>query len=139
MKSEMTDLPQHVAIIMDGNSRWASKCGLSRVEGHRAGARIIRHVVEIIDEYQIQYLTLFAFSTENWDRPRNEIRSLMQIFGNLIDSELQLLHEKGIRLYHLGLLFRLPVGLQRKVKGAIELTKWSAPQKGFQLKWEIPN
>ena len=123
MKPEMTDLPQHVAIIMDGNSRWARKCGLPRVEGHRAGARIIRHVVEVFAEYQIQYLTLFAFSTENWGRPRSEIRSLLQIFGRMIDSELQILHEKGVRLYHLGLLSRLPVGLQRKVEGAVELTK----------------
>ena len=123
MKFERADLPQHVGVIMDGNSRWARKHGLPRMEGHRAGARIIRHVVEVFTEYRIPYLTLFAFSTENWGRPRNEIRSLLQIFGRMIDSELQILHEKGIRLYHLGQLSRLPAGLCQKVKGAIELTR----------------
>jgi undecaprenyl diphosphate synthase len=114
---------RHVAIIMDGNSRWAKQHGLPRIEGHRAGAKNVRHVVEVFSEYNIGYLTLFAFSTENWGRPEIEVRSLLQIFRKMIDSELKLLHEKGVRLYHLGIINRLPEDLQRKVEGAVELTK----------------
>jgi undecaprenyl diphosphate synthase len=114
---------RHVAIIMDGNSRWAKQHGLPRIEGHRAGAKNVRHVVEVFSEYNIGYLTLFAFSTENWGRPEIEVGSLLQIFRKMIDSELKLLHEKGVRLCHLGIIHRLPKDLQRKVEGAIELTK----------------
>ena len=123
MLLEANNQPQHVAIIMDGNSRWAKQNGLTRLEGHQAGAKNVRHVVEVCAEYNIQYLTLFAFSTENWGRPRTEVKSLLRIFSEMIDSELKTLHEKGVRLYHLGQLFRLPERLQRKVKDAIELTK----------------
>ena len=123
MLPKVNNRPQHVAIIMDGNSRWAKQNGLTRLEGHRAGAKTVRHVVEIFAEYNIEYLTLFAFSTENWGRPRTEVRSLLRIFSEMIDSEIKRLHEKGVRLYHLGRLSRLPVGLQRKVKGAVELTR----------------
>ena len=123
MAPEVNNRPQHVAIIMDGNSRWAKQNGLTRLEGHRTGAKTVRHVVEVFAEYNIKYLTLFAFSTENWGRPRTEVRSLLRIFSEMIDSEIKRLHEKGVRLYHLGRLSRLPIGLQRKVKGAVELTK----------------
>ena len=123
MLPEVDNRPQHVAIIMDGNSRWAKQNGLTRLEGHRAGAKTVRHVVEIFAEYNIEYLTLFAFSTENWGRPKSEVRSLLRIFSEMIDSEIKRLHEKGVRLYHLGRLSRLPMNLQRKVKGAVELTK----------------
>ena len=123
MLPEVDNRPQHVAIIMDGNSRWAKQNGLTRLEGHRAGAKTVRHVVEIFAEYNIEYLTLFAFSTENWGRPKSEVRSLLRIFSEMIDSEIKRLHEKGVRLYHLGRLSRLPMNLQRKVKGAVELTE----------------
>ena len=123
MLPEVDNRPQHVAIIMDGNSRWAKQNGLTRLEGHRAGAKTVRHVVEIFAEYNIEYLTLFAFSTENWGRPKSEVRSLLRIFSEMIDSEIKRLHEKGVRLYHLGRLSRLPMNLQRKVKGAVELTR----------------
>ncbi|MFC1964506.1 polyprenyl diphosphate synthase, partial [Chloroflexota bacterium] len=123
MLPKVNNRPQHVAIIMDGNSRWAKQNGLTRLEGHRAGAKTIRHVIEVFTEYNIEYLTLFAFSTENWGRPRREVRSLLRIFSEMIDSEIKLLHEKGIRLYHLGRLSRLPMDLQQKVKRAVELTK----------------
>ena len=123
MSPEVNNRPQHVAVIMDGNSRWAKQNGLTRLEGHRTGAKNVRHVVEVFAEYNIEYLTLFAFSTENWGRPRVEVRSLLRIFSEMIDSEIKRLHEKGVRLYHLGRLSRLPGGLQRKVKGAVELTR----------------
>ncbi len=119
----LTNPPQHVAIIMDGNSRWAKQHGLPRFEGHRAGAKTVRHVVGVFAEYNIGYLTLFAFSTENWGRPKSEVRSLLRIFREMIDSEVKFLHEKGVRVCHLGVIHRLPVGLQRKVERAVELTK----------------
>ena len=117
------NLPQHVAVIMDGNSRWAKGHGLPRFEGHRVGAITVRHVVEVFAEYNMKYLTLFAFSTENWSRPKIEVRGLLRIFREMIDSELNLLHEKGVRLRHLGVMHRLPVSLQGKVEKAIALTK----------------
>jgi undecaprenyl diphosphate synthase len=118
----LTTVPQHVAIIMDGNSRWAKRHGLPRFEGHRIGAENAQRVVEIFAEYKIPYLTLFAFSTENWTRSKIEVRSLLQIFREMIDSELRLLHEKGIRLRHLGKMHNLPVSLRHKIEGALELT-----------------
>jgi len=117
------NLPEHVAIIMDGNSRWAKQHGLPRFEGHWAGARNVCPVVDVFVEYNIEYLTLFAFSTENWGRPKSEVRGLLRIFREMIDSELKLLHERGIRLRHLGVIHRLPLDLRRKIEGAIELTK----------------
>jgi len=123
MLPKVSKLPRHVAIIMDGSGRWAKQHSLSRLEGHRAGARNIRHVVEVLAEYEIGYLTLFAFSTENWGRPWVEVENLLRVFEEMLDSEVKLLHEKGIRLYHLGRLQRLPVDLQQKVKRALELTR----------------
>src|SRR4030042_6045133 len=116
------DLPQHVAIIMDGNGRWAKKRGLSRIEGHRAGTENIRRVAEIFAEYKIKYLTLFAFSTENWNRPSNEVKGILRILSDRLDPEIKRLHEKNIRVRHLGRLDALSPKLQQKIKQAIELT-----------------
>ncbi len=116
------DLPQHVAIIMDGNGRWAKKRGLPRIEGHRAGTENIRRVAEIFAEYKIKYLTLFAFSTENWNRPSNEVKGILKILSDRLDPEIKRLHEKNIRVKHLGRLDSLSPELQKKIKAAIELT-----------------
>jgi undecaprenyl diphosphate synthase len=116
------DLPQHVAIIMDGNGRWAKKRGLSRIEGHQAGTENIHRVAEIFAEYKIKYLTLFAFSTENWNRPSNEVKGILKILGDRLDPEIKRLHEKNIRVRHLGRLDALSPELQKKIKAAIELT-----------------
>jgi undecaprenyl diphosphate synthase len=117
------DLPKHVAIIMDGNGRWAKKRGLPRLEGHRAGTENIRRVIEIFAEYKIKYLTLFAFSTENWNRPSSEVKGLIKILSDRLDPEIKSLHEKNIRVRHLGRLDALSPKLQKKIKQAIELTK----------------
>jgi undecaprenyl diphosphate synthase len=117
------DLPQHVAIIMDGNGRWAKQRGLPRLEGHRAGTENIRLVSEIFVEYKIKYLTLFAFSTENWNRPSAEVRGLLKILSDRLDPEINRFHEKNIRVRHLGRLDALSPKLQQKIKRAIELTK----------------
>lgn len=116
-------IPEHVAIIMDGNGRWASERGLPRLAGHRAGTENLRTIIESSVEFGVKYLTIFAFSTENWDRPRREIKGLMNIFQNMLDKELQNLHENGVQLRHLGRLERIDPQLQEKVHEAIQLTQ----------------
>jgi undecaprenyl diphosphate synthase len=116
-------VPRHVAIIMDGNGRWARQRGLPRLAGHRAGTENLRRVIQRFGDYGVQYLTLFAFSTENWSRPRSEVDGLMRILGRVIRRELGHLHENGIRLLHLGRLEGLPPRLRRQVEEAMELTR----------------
>ena len=115
--------PTHLAIIMDGNGRWALEKGLPRISGHRAGTENLREVIEACAEFGIQYLTIYAFSTENWKRPPEEIQGLMKIFKSMLDRELKNLHENGVQLRHLGRLDRIDQELQQKVREAIELTK----------------
>ena len=121
-KIEITPTPNHVAIIMDGNARWAERFGLPRLEGHRAGTENIRRVIETFAEYHVKYVTLYAFSTENWKRPKSEVRGLMQILGRVINRETKALHENGVRIRHLGRLDRLSEKLQQQIRQAIELT-----------------
>lgn len=116
-------IPTHIAIIMDGNGRWARSRGLPRNAGHRAGVENLRPVLEASVEFGIKYLTVYAFSTENWDRPADEVQGLMNIMEDVIDRELSELHENGVRLRHLGHLERLRPALQQKVLNGIELTK----------------
>lgn len=116
-------IPTHVAIIMDGNGRWAQNRGLSRIEGHHAGTENIRRIIRCFARHGVKYLTLYAFSTENWNRPAEEVQGLMEILDDVIDRELQNLHEEGARLKHVGDLSRLSQELQDKVNQAIELTK----------------
>lgn len=108
---------------MDGNGRWAKQRGLPRLEGHQAGVENIRQVVEVFAEYGIKYLSLFAFSTENWQRPKDEIKGLLKILNERIDQEVKLLHEKNIQVCHLGQLGKLSPRLQKKIRKAIELTQ----------------
>ena len=115
--------PQHVAIIMDGNGRWAKKRGLPRVVGHKAGGDNIRPVVMIFVNYGVKYLTLYMFSTENWNRPRIEVAGLLSLLARKIDQETQAFHQENIRLVHLGRLDRLSQKLREKVQAAVELTK----------------
>ena len=116
-------LPTHIAIIMDGNGRWAKKRGLPRLAGHRAGTENLRRVIRACVEFGIKYLTIYAFSTENWGRPNDEVEGLMQILEEVIDEELQELHQEGVRLKHIGRLERLEPTLREKVKKSVELTK----------------
>lgn len=117
------NVPQHVAIIMDGNGRWALSRNLPRLAGHRAGTENLRRILTASVEFGIQYLTLYAFSTENWGRPIEEVRGLMRILENVIDRELDELNEQGVQLRHIGRLDRLKPSLKQKVLDAIELTK----------------
>jgi undecaprenyl diphosphate synthase len=116
-------LPQHVAIIMDGNGRWAKKRGLPRLAGHKAGGENIRPVVKVFADYGVKYLTLYAFSTENWNRPRIEVAGLLGLLTKKIDQETQAFHQENIRLLHLGRLDRLSQRLKKKVQAAVELTR----------------
>ncbi len=115
--------PQHVAIIMDGNGRWAKKRRLPRLAGHNAGGGNIRPVVKIFADYGVKYLTLYMFSTENWNRPRIEVAGLLSLLARKIDQETQAFHQENIRLVHLGRLDRLSQKLRERVKAAVELTK----------------
>jgi undecaprenyl diphosphate synthase len=116
-------IPTHIAIIMDGNGRWAISRGLPRLAGHRAGTENLRRVIEACVEFGVRYLTLYAFSTENWGRPMEEVRGLMRILEDVIDRELVELHKQGTRLLHIGRLDRLKPSLRQKVLDAIEYTK----------------
>lgn len=119
----LTTVPRHVAIIMDGNGRWAKARGLNRLAGHRAGTKNLRTIIRACVKFGIEYLTLYAFSTENWSRPKAEVTGLMHILSDVIDREMQELHQEGARLMHIGHLDGFPKALQDKVRHAIELTK----------------
>ena len=116
-------VPTHIAIIMDGNGRWALSRGLPRLAGHRAGTENLRRVIEACAEFGIKYLTIYAFSTENWGRPLEEVQGLLRILEDVIDRELLELHDQGVQLRHIGRLDRLKPALRKKVLEAIELTK----------------
>jgi undecaprenyl diphosphate synthase len=116
-------IPAHVAIIMDGNGRWAKARGLPRMAGHRAGVDNLRRVLEAAVEFGIRHLTIYAFSTENWARPPDEVRGLLNILDEVIDRELAQLHKNGVCLRHIGRLERLDPALQEKVQQAVALTR----------------
>ena len=116
-------VPRHVAIIMDGNGRWALSRGLPRLAGHKAGTENLRKIIRASVEFGIHYLTIYAFSTENWGRPPEEVQGLMRILEDVIDRELDELHSEGVQLRHIGRLERLNPKIQAKVLDAIELTK----------------
>jgi undecaprenyl diphosphate synthase len=121
--SKLERIPTHVAVIMDGNGRWAEARGLPRLAGHQAGTENLRRVIRACVEFGVQYLTIYAFSTENWGRPKEEVDGLMQILESVIDRELHELHEEGVQLRHIGRLEQLPDTLREKVINAVELTR----------------
>jgi len=117
------EIPRHVGFVMDGNGRWARERGLPRLAGHRAGGENTKRVVEACGKLGIKFITLFGFSTENWQRPREEVEGLMRMFEEAIDQYVPELHANGVRLRHLGRFDRLPRSLVEKIKVAVELTK----------------
>jgi len=119
----ITRLPAHVAVIMDGNGRWAAARGLPRLAGHQAGTENLRRIIRASVEFGIRYLTIYAFSTENWGRPAAEVEGLMHILADVIDRELDELHKEGVQLRHIGRLERLPPTLRKKVERAVEKTR----------------
>ncbi len=115
--------PNHVAIIMDGNGRWAERQGMERLAGHRAGTDNVRPVLEALGRAGVRYLTLFAFSTENWGRPEEEVSGLLKLLGSIIDDQVRDLHASNIRIRHLGSKHNLPGGLADAVREAVERTR----------------
>ena len=114
---------RHIAIIMDGNGRWATKRHLPRLAGHKAGVSALRRVVECATDEHIEMLSVYAFSTENWERPRIEVDGLMRLFWETIRSDLEKLHRDGVRLRHLGRLQDLSPDIQQAVHDSVNLTK----------------
>lgn len=122
-KGKKLHLPNHIAIIVDGNGRWAEQHGLPRFEGHLAGIESVRSTIRCLNQYQIKYVTLYGFSTENWNRPKYEVMNLFRLLEEIVDNESQELHKLGVKIRHLGRLEELPQGLQQAINRAIELTK----------------
>lgn len=116
-------IPEHVAIIMDGNGRWAKQRHLPRQAGHRAGVENLRRIIDACIEFGVRILTIYAFSTENWDRPQTEVRGLMRIFARVLNQEVYELHDQGVCIYHLGDLQGIEPHLQDKVRETMEMTK----------------
>ncbi len=116
-------VPRHVAIIMDGNGRWANRQGLPRIQGHERGTENIRRITNAAGEIGIRYLTLWAFSTENWNRPPDEVEGIMRILAEAVERETEALHRQGARLCHIGSLDGLPDPTRRAVESAIDLTR----------------
>jgi len=123
IRKQITRLPVHVAIVPDGNGRWAEQCGLSRLAGHQAGVKKMRPLIEYLNDWEIKYVTLYGFSTENWGRPEYEISGLFHILEERIGKDVPKLHKKNVRVRHLGRLEELPVWLQKSIRSAEELTR----------------
>jgi undecaprenyl diphosphate synthase len=120
---DLARLPRHVAVIMDGNGRWAQRRGLSRIEGHRRGKDSVRAVVETARRLGIPYLSLFAFSTENWQRPRREVDALMRLLLRYLRTEVNKLMKNEVRVLAIGDTARLPDPVRRELERVIELTR----------------
>ena len=120
---DSTRVPRHVAIIMDGNGRWAAQRGLDRIQGHERGTDNIRRITQAAGHLGVEYLTLWAFSTENWSRPADEVQGILRILAHAIESETDELNRQGARLRHIGELDALEPTLRQSVLDAVELTK----------------
>lgn len=120
---DLARLPTHVAVIMDGNGRWAQRRGLSRVEGHKRGKDSVRTIVEATRKLGIPYLSLFAFSTENWDRPHREVNALMSLLRRYLRTEIDRMMSNEVRVIAIGDVGRLPPSVRGEVENAIERTR----------------
>ena len=135
-------LPKHIAIIMDGNGRWANKHGKNRVYGHREGAKTVKEIVQISGEIGLEYLTLYAFSMENWSRPKMEVDALMSLLVSSINSETKELVKNNVKLLSIGNHEILPKNVRRKLYEAIDATSKNNGLKlilslSYSAKWEI--
>ena len=137
-------LPRHIAIIMDGNGRWAKEQGQDRLFGHYHGVESVRDIVEGCAELGIEYLTLYAFSTENWDRPAYEVVGLMELLVKTIRGEVESLNKNGIRLHVIGDINMLPQYAQKELEEALEITKGNSGLNlimalSYSGRWELLN
>jgi undecaprenyl diphosphate synthase len=128
-KLDLRRLPRHVAIIMDGNGRWAQRRHLPRVAGHRAGVRTARETIETCARLKLSALTLYAFSVENWRRPKTEINFLMRLLREYLRQELPVIHENNIRLLVIGRPSELPAGVQRDIENGMRVTSGNTGMK----------
>ena len=119
---DLKPIPRHIAMIMDGNGRWAKERGLPRTEGHRAGAETVRRVVEGCGEIGVEFLTLYAFSSENWKRPKREVDALMKLLEIFLRGELPLMMKQNVRMQAIGRLHDLPESCQKELHRCIEAT-----------------
>ncbi len=119
MSASMKTVPRHIAIIMDGNGRWAKTRGLARIKGHQAGAQAVRETVEACGELKVEYLTLYAFSAENWQRPKTEVIALMHLLEKFLREKTPELIEKNVRLQAIGRLTDLPESSQQQLHKTI--------------------
>ncbi|HHV47118.1 MAG TPA: isoprenyl transferase [Tissierellia bacterium] len=122
-KIDMNRIPEHIGIIMDGNGRWAKKRGLPRTAGHREGVKRVTEIVEAAFKINVKYLSLYAFSTENWKRPSDEIEALMKLLVQYINKEIERIHKNNIKVQVMGDITKLPQSVVKEVNRAIDLTK----------------
>lgn len=137
-------IPQHVAVIMDGNGRWAEKHGKARVFGHESGVDSVRSVVEGAGEIGVKHLTLYAFSTENWERPKLEVEALMELLVHAIDNESELLMKNNVRLSAIGDLTKMPKKVKQRLDGSINFLHENTGLNlilalSYSSRWEILN
>ena len=137
-------LPRHIAIIMDGNGRWAEEKGQDRLYGHFHGVESVRNIVEGSAELGIEYLTLYAFSTENWDRPMHEVTGLMELLVETIRKEVPILNKNNIRLHVIGAIDMLPEYARNELKEALEMTSHNTGLNlvmalSYSSRWELVN
>lgn len=143
-KIDKSRLPKHIAIIMDGNGRWAKEQGYERIFGHQNGVNSVRETTEAAAEIGIQYLTLYAFSTENWSRPQTEVDALMELLIDTIEKETPTLNKNNVRLLAIGDLSRLPEGAATKLQKCIDQTGNNTGlglvlALSYSSRWEITN
>src|SRR5690554_6861278 len=143
-KIEKSALPRHIAIIMDGNGRWAREKGQDRLYGHFHGVESVRDIVEGCAELGVGYLTLYAFSTENWERPEDEVMGLMELLVSTIRQEAETLHKNNIRLHVIGDLGMLPDYARNELNEALEITKANTGLNlvmalSYSGRWELLN
>ncbi len=137
-------IPQHVAIIMDGNGRWAKSRNKIRLAGHQEGAKSVKSAIEVCGELGIKYLTVYAFSTENWNRPQSEVSGLMNLLVSSIDKEFEEINKLGVRIRVIGQTDKLPKSVQKKLSFAIENTKYNTALNfvialSYSGRWDIIN
>ena len=121
-RSHLKNVPKHIAIIMDGNGRWAKERGLPRIAGHREGINSVREITRICGEIGVKYLTLFTFSTENWNRPKREVKALMTLLLSTIKKEIKELHKNNVKFSTIGDISILPKSTEKGISEGIELT-----------------
>ena len=136
------NIPKHVAIIMDGNGRWAKQHGEDRIFGHHEGVNSVREIVEACGEIGVKFLTLYAFSTENWNRPKEEVDALMELLVSTISMETPNLHKKGVKLAVIGDVQSLPLSCQKELQESIDITAANTTVTlvlalSYSSKWEI--